>query len=425
MTIAKQEFSRITSGLLVTRFVGSIKAALRQTLHTLGLGIRRYRPPYPTGCASLSTSATNPRGNVLVAYILEPFLRSPSEPISTAHTHFGESLLIAEAFLEIGYNVDVIDYRNGDFRPRKQYDLFVSARTNLEHIGRRLNPDCIKIAHLDTSHYLFNNQAAYARALALQRRRGVTCESIRVIESNLAIEHADYGALLGDAATVETYAYANKPLFCLPAPCVTTYAFPDDKNYDTCRRRFLWFGSGGLVHKGLDLVLEAFAELPQHELVVCGPIESELTFSAIYKRELYDLPNVRTVGWVDVTQQQFIDIANTCVALIYPTCAEGLSTSSLTCMHAGIIPILSREAGIELGDCGILLRESTIEEIRERVIALSELGAPELERMTRCAWDYARARHTKERYGIEYKRMINQILEDSERRQRSTSLSIL
>lgn len=382
-----------------------LKAAFRR----LGLSVHLRQRDYRPGCVSLAPHGA-PKGRVLIAYILDPFLLAPGAPAATTHTHHGESLLIAQVYLELGYSVDVIDYRNDEFIPNGNYDFFVSARTQFERIARLLNPSCIKIAHLDTAHFLFNNAATYARALALQQRRGQTCTSLRIIESNRAIECADYGALLGGEYLAETYAYAQKPLYSLPIPTVATYAAPEGKDYDACRRRFLWFGSSGLIHKGLDLVLEAFAPLEDYELLVAGPIEDDLEFRRIYERELYGLRHIRTVGWLDVTKPEFTDMADRCIALVFPSCAESASASSLTCMQAGLIPILSREAGVAVGAYGRILEHNTIGDIQETVRQIAALPAIELKRMSHAAWQYAHTLHTKENYLVEYRKMVRLIL---------------
>src|SRR3989304_4986334 len=144
------------------------------------------------------------KGNVLLSYIIEPFLIRKGDTISNIHTHYWESWQIAQTFLDHGYAVDVIHYENTSFVPSKKYDYFVSARTNLETIAKRLNKDCIKIAHLDTAHWLFNNSAAYDRLYSLQSRRGITLKKgIRYVEPNLAIELADLATVLGNQFTMD------------------------------------------------------------------------------------------------------------------------------------------------------------------------------------------------------------------------------
>jgi len=379
-------------------------------MRVVGLDIGRYRPDFNTTCVSLAaTPGTLSKGNVLLSYILAPFLLKPGQPVSTAHNHHLESVLIARTFQDLGYAVDVIDYRNHEFIPAKNYDLFVSARTHLETIAKRLNEDCIIIAHLDTAHFLFNNAAAYARALAFQRRRGVTSTSIRVVEHNLAIEYCDYAAVLGGEFCMDTYRYAGKPMFRLPVPTMRTYPLNPDKNFEACRNHFLWLGSFGFVHKGLDLTLEAFAQTPSLELTVCGRLDKEADFARIYHTELYETSNIHPMGWVDVAGSQFLDLADRCIAVVFPSCAESESCSVLTCMQAGLIPVVTREAGIDVQDFGILLKDASVGEIQDAVAHLAKLPASQLQEMSRKAWEYTRDNHSAEKYTRDYQVMITSI----------------
>ena len=129
---------------------------------------------------------------------------------------------------------------------------------------------------------------------------------------NLAIERADCATILGNEFTISTFRYANKPIYRLPISAPVIYPWPEGKDFEACRRRFLWFGSNGFVHKGLDLVLEAFAAMPEYHLTVCGPIKEEMEkdFEKTFYRELYQTSNIRTEGWVDVVSPEFMRIAN-------------------------------------------------------------------------------------------------------------------
>lgn len=389
----------------------NLKKSGRTFLARAGLDIRRRPCTWSPRCVSLRSTVRPARGSVLLAYVLEPFLLSPGEPVSTAHTHHSESLLIARTWLDLGFDVDVIDYRNDAFVPRRDYRFFVCARTQFDRLAPLLPDGCVRIAHLDTAHFLFNNHAAFGRALDLQRRRGVTCTSIRIVETNRAIELADYGALLGGEFLRGTYAYAGKPLYCLPVPTLRTYPSPERKDYDAARRRFVWFGSTGFVHKGLDRVLEAFRDMPELELRVCGPIDREPEFARIYDAELGRTPNVRTVGWLDVDGPDFLRVVEDCVALVFPSCAESQSASSLTCMQAGLIPILTREAGIDTRDFGVTLEDASIPAIRAAVRHVAGLPAEELRRRACAARDHARAHHTLEHYRRAYRAMVEDILQ--------------
>ncbi|KAF0191352.1 MAG: glycosyltransferase [Gammaproteobacteria bacterium] len=354
--------------------------------------------------------ATESKGNVLLAFVIEPFLRGQDEPVSNAHSHDWESFQMAQTLLELGYRVDVISYLNRRFVPDKHYSIFVAARTNFERLATGLNKDCIKIVHLDTAHWIYNNRAAYARLLDVQTRRRVTLNSVRIIEQNWALEHADYATVLGNDFTIGTYRYADIEMSRVPVSVPVIYDWPENKDFESCRKNFLWFGSAGFVHKGLDLVLEAFSDMPELHLTVCGPIDEDEKFKAAYFKELYETPNIHTHGWVDVASREFERIARGCVALVYPSCAEGGGSSALTCMHAGLIPIVSRESSVDIGDFGVILEEFTIDAVKRQVKRLSLLPADQCENSARRARDFARRHHTRDIFAAAYKKTIQEIL---------------
>lgn len=385
---------------------------IKKIVRRFGLEITRYIPDiHEKEFISLQPEKVC-QGSVLLAYLIEPFLLKPGNPLLNTHTNYGESLQIAKTFLDLGYCVDVISYLNSSFVPKKKYSFFVSARMNFEKIARLLNEDCVKIVHLDTSHWLFNNFGSYKRSLHLQRRKGVTVRSQRIVESNLAIEYADYATILGNRFTMSTYQYAKKPLFCVPVPTCFVYPWPEHKDYENCRRNYLWFGSGGLVHKGLDLVLDVFAQMPDYHLTICGPIEKEKDFVAAYHKELYQTKNIHTFGWIDVSSHQFIEIANNCIGIIYPSCSEGQAGSVVTCMQAGLIPIISQESGVDVHDFGVILKDCSLDEIRSSLQMIASFSAQKLAVMSRNAWEYARAHHTKEKFLEEFKNSIAHIIKN-------------
>lgn len=391
-----------------------IKRLVKRWIAAFGIEIRSVpvRDPKHTAVVSLSPKA-KAKGNVLLSFIIEPFLRSHDEPISNAHSHDWESFHMAQIFLEMGYCVDVISYLNYEFVPDKDYSLFVSARTNFDRIAARLKQGCIKIVHLDTAHWIYNNQSAYARLLAVQRRRGFALNSVRIIEQNWAMENADCAVVLGNEFTIDTFRYAGKKIYRVPVSVPVVYDWPEGKNFAICRKHFLWFGSAGFVHKGLDLVLEAFSQMPDLSLTVCGPIDEDEKFKAAYHRELFATANIHTHGWIDVESREFVDIANNCIALVYPSCSEGGGSSVLTCMHAGLIPIVTYESSVDIEGFGITLETATIDTIKAAVRQISQQHIDQCKYKARQAWEFARRFNTREKFKENYSVVISEILADA------------
>lgn len=350
------------------------------------------------------------KGHVLLSYILDPFLLKSDEPIPHGHTNFWESMQIAKTFLNLGYSVDAISYLNFEFIPKKDYAFFIDARFNLQRLSHMMNKDCVKIMHIDLCHILVNNAAEATRLLSLQQRRGVTLLPRRYEKPNLAIEHADCATILGNEFTIDTFRYAGKPIYRVPISNPFIYPWPEQKDFEACRKRYLWFGSGGLVRKGLDLVLEAFAEMPDYHLTVCGPIKEEDDFENAYHKELYETPNINTIGWIDVSSPDFLAITNSCIGTVFPSAAEGGGGSVITCMHAGLIPVVSYEASVDIqDDYGLVFHDCSIETIRDGIRTISGLSVEDLRLMARKAWEVARANYTQDNFSEEYRKVVEKI----------------
>ncbi|HID96999.1 MAG TPA: glycosyltransferase family 1 protein [Thermodesulfobacteriaceae bacterium] len=335
----------------------------------------------------------------------------PETPIPKKHTNIWQSVKMAKIFADLGYAVDVISWTNNTFIPQKNYSFFVDVRHNLQRLTPFLNEDCIKIMHLDTASIIFHNAAEAKRLLDVQSRRGITLRPRRFEMPNLGLEHADYATSVGNDFTLDTFSYSKKKIFKVPTPCAILKDFPN-KNWARCRNRFLWFSSSGLVHKGLDLALEAFARLPDCHLTICAPVERDDDFVRAYYKELYETPNINTVGWVDVEGDRFSEITADCVAMLHLSCSEGGGTAVKTCMHAGLIPVVSYESGVDVDAFGCLLKDCSIDNVIKTVSHITTLSENELKKRARNAWETARRLYTRENFAREYSRVIQQIIKE-------------
>ena len=349
------------------------------------------------------------RGNVLISYLVQPFI-SRGRRTSHLHSNQWECHEIAKIWNSFGYTVDVINWDNKRFKPVKKYDFFVDIHGNMERIAPLLNPQCKKILHITGSHWLFQNKAEYERLLSLQKRRGVTLLPRRLAEPVRGIEYADCALVIGNDFTRSTFAYAQKPINKINITAVLEFPSPENKNFSHSKKNYLWFGSSGLVLKGLDIVLEAFSQLPDYKLYVCGPISGEKDFETLYNDELYESDNIKSVGWVDVRSEKFLEIANDCLGIIFPSASEGQSGSVVQCLHAGLIPVISYQSGIDAGDLGIILQESTIEEVKSAVVKLSSFSEENLRTMSIKSWEYARKQHTREKFTASYSEFVSSLL---------------
>ena len=349
-----------------------------------------------------------PRGHVLFSYVTLPFFNR-SERALNAHSNRWECLEMTKAFLEKGYAVDLIDITNTTFVPRKKYNFFIDNYHNMERLAPLLDPDCVKIFHATTAHWKFNNNAEQERFDDLYARRGVRLKPDRVMPSNSAIELCDIATMLGNEFTAGTYAYADKENVRIPISTTHTYPSPETKDFEKAKKNFIWFGGAGVIHKGLDLVVEAFAQMPEYHLIICGKLDGETDFKKVYERELA-LPNIKIAGFIDPGSSAFKELCNKTVGLIYPSCSEGQAGSVVLTMHAGLIPIISHESGVNVEEFGTILKEVSIEKIKNAVRMISFLPANMLRWRAVTAWKYAREHHTRETFARAYRNFVDMVI---------------
>lgn len=350
-----------------------------------------------------------PKGRVLVSNQIQAFLPELRGRFIGRHNQYNEAEAMAETLLEMGYAVDLVAAQRLHPVRGRHYDAMISHRDNFERLATGLPRGCLRIAYLDTTHWTFNNHASLGRSLDVETARGITPEKNITVPPNRAIENAHCAILMAHEQGYETYAFAGKPVYEIVNLATTEHPRPADKDIDACRRRFIWFGSRGLAHKGLGITLEAFARMPEMHLTVCGPLDREPEFCRAYRHELQDCRNIEVLGWVDPAGPDFTALAARTLGLVYPSCAEAQSGAVLNCMQAGFIPIISRQTNVRIDpSMGVELAANGVEEVIAAVRELAARPAGDLQAMALNSWDLIARRHSR----AAYKRHLRRVLED-------------
>ncbi len=354
------------------------------------------------------------RGRVLLSYMHTAVLaHRRGEPADVRHPSYGETLAMVEAWTDLGFTVDLVSFHNRFIPVRRHYDVVIDTRWNLERWAPSLPATTLKVFHADSSHNLQKTHAEHTRLLALQTRRGVSIRPRQAEPFYRGPDVADVITVIGNDVTAATFAYAGRPVLQVPVASPTTYPWDATKDHDVVRDRFVWFGSRGAVLKGLDLVLEVFARNPDLHLTVCGPVANETDLVDAYHRELFELPNIELRGWVDVTTPAFTELAASTIATVYPSASEGQAGAVATCMHAGLIPVCSRESGFDLTpDHGVLLPSCSLDDIEAAVRDLAARPAEELAATARSAWEEARSAHSPEAHAAAYRAVAETLVRD-------------
>jgi len=350
--------------------------------------------------------------SVLISYLTTQYL-DDLNPFTHIHTNLLECHTIVSYFIHKGYSVDIINWFNTDFIPQKNYYAFFDIHNNLERIGNYCGKNTKKILYATTAHWLFNNHAEYQRLVELKNRRNVCLIPRRNLLPTMSPEFADYIIVLGKQSAYNSYQHTGKRIYSIDLfSLFNDKTNTKQKDFSKIKRNFLWVGNGGLVHKGLDLVIDTFSELQDFQLFICGDIKTENDFYSAYLKELNQFPNIHNYGWVDMHSDKFNQIVNQVIGLIFPSCSEGQTGSAITCMHAGLIPVLSYECGIDITECGILLKKSSINEIKKAVIQLSVTDDEKIKMLASNARNKIISDHNYDKYKKTMYKIFDEIIAD-------------
>lgn len=271
--------------------------------------------------------------------------------------------------------------------------------------------------HITGSYPEFQNSAEKERVLLLEKRRGVSLSPQRTVPLTSNLKYADFIAGYGNKTVRSTYPILGEKIIPIPIPAMDKYSFQENKNYDTARKHFLWFGGGGAVLKGLDLVLETFASLPDLHLSIVGPAAFEKEFEEIYSKELnlpnitrYGRPRVNEAGEIKIEDKDILEILNQCGAIIFLSASEGGSGSVVHAMQAGLYPIITPQSGISEEAPSIVIENPTLDNIRRVVEEFSNITPEKLKDLSRNSWMFAQEHYTKEAFTKAYENFIDNIV---------------
>jgi glycosyltransferase involved in cell wall biosynthesis len=351
-----------------------------------------------------------PKSIALISYITDPFYSKDSS-LLVNHQNNWEAVEIALILNKLGYIVDIVDYFDSEFNSNTPYNLLFGQNEIFDRYVELLDDTCLKIYYATGAHWSFQNKAEQERIDNLEQRKGVKLKRRVLVTPHKSAELADGLICMGNEFTRSTYLHSNKITYRIDPSSFDFLEWPDGKDFKSAVKRFVWFGGRGSVHKGLDLVLEIFKDLPELELYICGPVMKESDFVEIYKKELFETPNIKFMGWVNIQSKVFEDITKSCGYIIFPSCSEGGGGSVITCMHRGLVPIVTVEASIDTKDFGLTLKDARIETIHEAVVKAANRTGDFLEQCSRRAYNEANSRYTRKAFSRNFEEIMRLMIE--------------
>jgi len=250
------------------------------------------------------------------------------------------------------------------------------------------------------------------RLRQLKRRRGIACRRRYRLIADKGPDIADAIFVIGDNWVRETYSRRTSarifPICNTVVDGVVTTL--DTKDFNKARKAFLWIASYAAIHRGLDVLLEVFADISDLELHICGGIEYEKDFFQFYRKQLLETRNIYFHEFVDVTSDVFTSITSQVGYVIYPSASDGMPGSVVNSMAAGLVPLLTREAGIDTGGFGKIINECNNNVIRNTVLRASAVKPETLRKEAEQVAEFARRRYSIEAYCTQFKDSMEAVL---------------
>lgn len=310
----------------------------------------------------ISSAKKAPNKRALLYYKTEPFVM-PWKVRGYRHTNLWEIVEIVRILNRYGYVVDVVDRDAKRFVPANIYDLFLGLGAG--HSGKRFSqyaqrmPQATKILIAAGPEPRLSNKLVQEQYVRFKLRHSCEIAAMRLTEGidfESFAEDTDYFMPIGEQHTFcpQSYMALGKPVLnYLPSTSPVIRFLPEWLEARS-RRAFLCFAGDGFICKGVDVVVDAFADMPDIEVYVCGP-PSEPAFFEVLESKLAASPNIRYEGFIKIGGQRFEELAAHCSYVVFPSSAEGCATSIATVLRTGLLPVVTRETGIDVRKFGIYI----------------------------------------------------------------------
>ena len=199
---------------------------------------------------------------------------------------------IVKTLNEEGYVVDLIDFNAIGYEPQKTYDLYLGHGGNSKSIIEKLRGTTFIIHYVSGAYWKEFNRMSEGRYRHFFARNGIKGDYRFKRSMDDIVEGEDFLAKNADASfsagprTVNTFSGISKNIRLI---YLGAYVNKDlvirHKDFEKGRKNFIYVaGTGGNVQKGLDLLIEAFAQTPELNLYIFCKVEDEVLNA--YRKEL-------------------------------------------------------------------------------------------------------------------------------------------
>ncbi len=359
----------------------------------------------------------------LLYYKTEPFTNQ-SALNNYEHTNLWEITEMVTIMNRFGFVVDVVDRSADSFSPENIYDLYIGLGTgnsgkNFVKYAKKM-PNAIKVLYATSTDPLLRNGLGLQVYEMFHKRTGIYAPPMRFFDKadfSEFIKHTDYIFCVGEenVFSYKSYKKYDKFMFSILPGTSPNIRFSPTWLNSRKRNQFLCFAGNGFIHKGIDVIVEAFLCMPECNLTICGP-DSERAFFDAYGEKIIESPNIQYEGFIKIGGEKFEEICSKCSFAILYSSSEAAATSVATAMRAGLIPIINPETSININDFGFLMteKEDRVRDIATTVRKVTTMSDEEYSQRV-YATLLASLTYTQSAFTISFTKALLSVMQDEPR----------
>jgi hypothetical protein len=359
---------------------------------------------------NMNYSSSNNQKKAVVCYLTTSYIKD-WESNNIGRTQPFEILAIAKVLGDAGYSIDIIDCNDTKSLPylkEKNYDLIFGFGETFYQLTQK-HPEAESILYMTEHHPDFADREEKKRIAYFYERHK---KKARIVRSGNFYKSHYFNQLYSHVITmseVEPFLKEYQTPFTLFPTGVLNDNFSfSQKDQKKARKHFLWLGSYGAVHKGLDLLLDVFENRDDIILHIAGLSKEDEKLLNPKKKT-----NIINHGYINIKTDTFLKVVETCSFVILPSCSEGCSTAITTGMLHGMIPIVMKDAGFNrLQENTIFLNDYKVAYIDQKLTEISAKSILELEHFSESIYKFAHKNFLPDYFERNFKKIIETILKE-------------
>lgn len=283
---------------------------------------------------------TNYNKNILMLYINEPFLKNKKKNL---HSNQMEAEIIAKLFEEYEYNVDIGSFLCNKNISLKKYDVIFGFGDIFEESFYKEDFKGKRIFYATGAEQSFQIYSEINRVKKFNERNNVKLLPKRLPPNFWALSFymSDAIIMIGNNWTKSTWSKKYDEIILKQ---IGSNEFLSDLYEERLGKEFVFIGSSGAIHKGLDICIDIFKKL-ENKFILNIFCNYEEDVFKVYE----PLPsNIKFHGFKDLKSDYFKNVLKKSKFILAPSCSEGQMTSLISGIGNGLYPLASHETGVDL-----------------------------------------------------------------------------